>query len=312
MKLEILQILRSRDEPVSGEDLSHTLAVSRVAVWKHINRLKELGYGIEASSRGYRLTADPDIPYPWEFSGRRQSVHYFDEVASTMDIARELARKGAPHMTVVAAGRQLSGRGRLMRSWQSEPGGLYFTVILRPDIAPPLACRVTFAAGAALAKVLRELFGIEALLKWPNDVLIDGKKLSGMLSEMETHSDMLSFVNLGIGINVNNDPSGIVPPAVSLKALLRRQVSKVELLSKFLDAFETLLGILDDTELLAIWRSLSGTLGRQVQIASRDGVVSGRAVDIDESGALLVETNGGGRVRMVHGDCLHGEFPRQS
>ena len=135
-KGQILHLLRKEGDTVSGEVLSTALGLSRTAVWKQVRKLQELGYAIEASAKGYRLDGSPDAPLPWEFPGREETVHYFTEVSSTMDIARKLARDGCPPFSVVVADRQTKGRGRLQRSWHSEPGGLYFTVVLRPSLPP--------------------------------------------------------------------------------------------------------------------------------------------------------------------------------
>ena len=184
MKAQILKLLRSHDTIVSGEKVSTDLGISRVAVWKHIHKLQELGYHIMSTSSGYRLIDSPDVPFPWEFSDHDYNLLYYPEVSSTMDIAKELARKDCPDFTVVVAGRQTRGRGRLKRQWLSDDGGIYFTVVLRPDIPVPLSSRVNFLASLTLARVLRELFQIDAAVKWPNDILVDGHKISGMLSAL--------------------------------------------------------------------------------------------------------------------------------
>jgi BirA family biotin operon repressor/biotin-[acetyl-CoA-carboxylase] ligase len=175
-------------------------------VWKHIRKLQEAGYLIEATSRGYRLLDEPDLPYDWEFSGGDTRIHYLPEAPSTMDVALEMARRGAPHLTVVVAGRQTSGRGRLNRRWVSSDGGLYLTLILRPNLHPLYASRMTFLAGLVLARTLQRDFALPAKVKWPNDLLIDERKVAGMLSQMEAEGDTLAFVNIGIGLNVNKTP----------------------------------------------------------------------------------------------------------
>ena len=134
MKAEILNILRNQQDLVSGEHLSETLGISRVSVWKHIQKLRDHGYRIDASATGYRLGESPDELFPWEFYGRSERIAYYPEIGSTMDAAKELAREGCEPMTVVVAGRQTSGRGRLQRPWISDPGGLYFTMVLRPTV----------------------------------------------------------------------------------------------------------------------------------------------------------------------------------
>jgi BirA family biotin operon repressor/biotin-[acetyl-CoA-carboxylase] ligase len=170
---------------------------------------------------------------------------------------------------------------------------------------------VTFAAGIALVGVIRQLFNIDARLKWPNDVLVDGKKLSGMLSEMEAETDRVSFISLGIGINVNNTPDDVSPPAISLTSLLGRNVSRIVLLSRFLDTFEERLNTVHEPELLETWKSLSGTLGKEVTITVRNKTVSGEAVDVDDTGALLVKTPDGDLTHIIYGDCLHHEPEKQ-
>ena len=210
-KAQLLKELRSQREIISGEHLSAVLGISRVSVWKHIHKLQELGYHIMSTPSGYRLIDSPDIPFPWEFSDHDYNILYYPEVSSTMDTAKELARKDCPDFTVVVAGRQTRGRGRLKRQWLSDDGGLYFTMVLRPDIPVLMSSRVNFLASLTLACVLRELFQIDAAVKWPNDILVDGHKISGMLSELEAETDRVLFINIGMGINVNNDPSGVEP-----------------------------------------------------------------------------------------------------
>jgi BirA family transcriptional regulator, biotin operon repressor / biotin---[acetyl-CoA-carboxylase] ligase len=175
-----------------------------------------------STPKGYELTESPDIPFSWEFPTFEDRIHYFPEVDSTMDVARDLARKGADHLSVVIADRQIKGRGRLRRQWFSDSGGLYFTTIVRPVIAPAMSFKISFSASLALVRILRQLYRVDAKVKWPNDILVDDKKLSGMLSEMETEADLVSYINIGLGINVNNDPRMTEPNATSLKILLNR------------------------------------------------------------------------------------------
>ena len=183
MKAQILEILRSRSGVVSGEELSAALGISRASIWKHIHKLQEFGYQILSTSGGYRLVSSPDILFPWEYPGDAANILYFPEVTSTMDIAKDLARKNCPDLTVVIAGRQTKGRGRLKRRWLSDDGGLYFTMVLRPSISVQWSFRVNFLASLTLARVIREMLQIDAKVKWPNDILVDDLKISGMLSE---------------------------------------------------------------------------------------------------------------------------------
>ncbi len=309
MKRRILDILKSQNQVISGERISDILGVSRVSVWKHIKGLGEMGYQIASTPKGYRLENDFDVLSPWAFPGREKSIHCFSEIGSTMDTAREMARKGCPHLTVVAAERQGKGRGRLDRAWVSEKGGLYFTLIIRPEIPPQLSFRFNFCASWALAQTLREDFDIPAMVKWPNDILVNDRKLVGMLSEMETRSDMVSFVNIGIGVNVNNDTAGIHPPAVSMQELTGRKSSRAELLSAFLDRFEKRTGQIgqgDDLEkIVSDWKRYSGTIGRRVRIVTVNETVEGEAADVDDTGALLLRLDDGNIRKIIYGDCFY-------
>lgn len=305
MKGKILKELRSRKDIVSGEYLSSTLGISRVSVWKHIHKLQELGYNVLSASNGYQLIGSPDILFPWEFPGRESSIHYFSELSSTMDMAKDLARKNCPDFSVVIAGRQTKGRGRLNRQWLSDDGGLYFTLVLRPDIPLPMSSRVNFLASLTLARVLRDMYQIEAAVKWPNDILVDDRKLSGMLSELEAEADRVFFINIGMGININNDPTGVEPGAISLKNMLGREISRVRLLSRFLDEFEERLKNAEFENIISEWKQYTVTLQRQVRIVTQREVTEGLAVDVDENGALIVKLADGSFKKIIYGDCFH-------
>ena len=301
----MLKELRSQGDIVSGERLSATLGISRVSVWKHIHKLQELGYHILSTPNGYRLIDSPDIPFPWEFSDRGFNVLYYPEVSSTMDTAKDLARKNCPDFTVVVAGRQTKGRGRLKRRWLSDDGGLYFTMVLRPDIPVLLSSRVNFLASLTLARVLREMLQIDAAVKWPNDILVDGRKISGMLSELEAETDRVLFISIGMGINVNNDPSVAEPGASSLKKITGREISKKMLLDRFLAEFEKRLRKAEFENVISEWKKYTVTLNRRVKIVTHKEVSEGLAVDVEEDGALVLELADGTRKKIVYGDCFH-------
>ena len=305
MKGRILNILRAEKNVVSGENLSARLGISRVSVWKHIKKLQEVGYHIEATPKGYLFISAPDALYPWEFWEKEHNIHYFEEVDSTMDVARELARKQCPHFTVVIAGRQKKGRGRLKRIWLSSEGGLYFTIVVRPNIPPVLSSRVNFAASMTLAKTLRNMFNINAMVKWPNDVLVDGKKISGILSEMEAEIDRVSFISIGIGINVNNDPTPYEPMATSLKKILGKEIPRIEVLKAFLNDFEHTLNDTDLDNVVSDWKKYAGTLDRHVRIVTAHEVYEGLAVDVDDNGALILKLADGSMKKIIYGDCFH-------
>ena len=307
MKDRILDILRAEKGVVSGARLGSELNTSRVSIWKHIRQLQDMGYVITATPKGYRLDEEPDVLFPWAFGRRQDRIHFFEETDSTMSVARDLARNGSPEFTVVIAEKQLRGRGRLDRQWYSAAGGLYFTLILRPQLPPNRVFRINFAAALALVNTLKELFDIEAKVKWPNDVLIDNKKVAGMLSEFEADSDRLDYVNLGFGINVNNDIRPFNKTAISLKQLLGRPVARKEVLLVFLKHLEALLDERRLDKIVNLWKQCTATLGRRVRIVTRRAEFIGRAVDIDPEGALILAQDDGGSMAVHYGDCFHEE-----
>jgi BirA family biotin operon repressor/biotin-[acetyl-CoA-carboxylase] ligase len=305
MKDRIFKILKQNKRIVSGQALSEQLGISRVAVWKHIQKLQELGYDILATANGYRLENCPDVPYPWEFPGWESRIIYYPELTSTMVAAKELARNDCPDFTTVVAGRQISGRGRLNRIWTSQEGGLYFTMVLRPDLPPVLSFKVGFLASLTLSQTLNEIFDIEARVKWPNDVLVNERKISGMLSELEAEADRVAFINIGVGINVNNDPPKVQPAATSIKQILGREVSKKDILFRFLNAFEKKVQTADFDRIVEEWKQYTVTLNRDVRVVTNKEVVTGRAIDVDDSGALILRCADGSLQKIIYGDCFH-------
>ena len=245
-----------------------------------------------------------DSLFPEDFPERASKIHYFPVADSTMDIARDMANKGCPNFTVVIAGTQEKGRGRLKRVWLSSQGGLYFTIVLRPEIPAVLGPRINFFVSLTLAETLRKMFGINALVKWPNDILVEGKKISGMLSEMKTKDDMVLFVNIGIGINVNNDPKPKEQRADSLKGLLGEKVSRNRILAKFLDELERSFNNIDYDKIIVEWKKFSATIGRHVKIVTSRETTEGLAVDVDEDGALVLKLCDGSIKKIVYGDCF--------
>jgi len=301
MRKGILRALYQAEGRISGELISKRLGISRVAVWKHIQTLKREGYIIDASPKGYKLISSPDLLLPDEFIGLRQKVYYLKEVSSTMDVAKKLAKRGEE--AIVIAETQTSGRGRLGRRWHSQKGGIYFTIILRPRIGPAHAQIINLMAAVSVARAIRSLFNLEAKLKWPNDVLIRGKKVCGILAEMEAEMDVIKFVNLGIGINANNPISLYEEGATSIKEELGRDISRKELLMCVLNEIEKRRSLLGE-EIISEWKALSSTINKKVRIIMQDEVVEGEAIDIDTDGALILRTDKGIR-RIIAGDCIH-------
>jgi BirA family biotin operon repressor/biotin-[acetyl-CoA-carboxylase] ligase len=305
MKGWILTALRECGDYLSGQTISERLGISRVSIWKHIHSLKRDGYVIEASPRGYKLISSPDSLLPYEFPDLEQRIHYFPEIGSTMDAARELAKKRAREGTIVIAEAQTHGRGRLSREWLSPQGGIYFTIILRPRISPAYAPRMNLMAALAVAATIRKLFGLKAELKWPNDVLIEGKKVCGILAEMAAETDAVDFVNVGIGINANNSVTRFEKTAISLKDALGREISRKELLSALIMEIQRRQPLLMKADLLKEWKRLSATLNRDVRVVAPGEVIVGQAVDIDTTGALIIKEKNGSLKKAMAGDCIH-------
>lgn len=310
----LLSLLAGSDEYISGEDISRRLGVSRTAVWKYVEDLRRVGYVIEAiPRRGYRLVARPDKLLPTEIRAGLvtvklgQVVHYFSRVNSTNDVARELARQGADEGTLVVAEEQTDGRGRRGRSWVSPPGtDIFASLILRPNLLPARAPLLTLTTAVAGAEAIRGLTGLPAAIKWPNDLLINGRKVAGILTEMSAEIDTIFYVIVGIGINVNtvSFPADIGAIATSLALESGQPFSRRRLLQLFLQQLERWYHTLLDRreEVLQRWRELSLTLGREVTVYSPNFTVYGRALNIDQEGALLLETDLGEQVRILSGD----------
>lgn len=307
IKEEILKALFQADgDTISGVSLSNALKISRVAVWKHINALKESGVAIESRSKGYVLTAPEDLLEPFCFKpGLQDRIFHFQALDSTMDKAKALAKTHAPHLSVVIAENQTSGRGRLNRKWFSSEGGLWFTLILKPQTPPVLSYIYNFAASLSLSMCLKHLFKVDVSVKWPNDLLLNGKKLVGLLSEMETRGDMVEFINIGMGINVNNHPREVEPKSISLKDVLGKNVSRRLILETFLEDFEKRIQDIDCKTIIDQWKKQTSTIGSLVRIETTGDVFQGLAVDVDETGALMIQDPAGKTKKIIYGDCFH-------
>jgi len=304
-KEKIYTILKESGKTVSGETISTILGISRVSVWKHIKGMIQSDIPVVSSSRGYRLELDPDSMLPWEFGMWQDKIHHFREISSTMEKATALARQGCPDFTVVVAEEQTMGRGRMERVWLSARGGLYFTVIVRPDIPIALASLVNLAAAVEMADLLRASYNVQAGLKWPNDILVNEAKICGILSQMETEGDSIANLRIGVGLNVNNSPGQKDLNAVSLGTLLGKVQQRREILIAFLDKFAKRLTDFDPEALIADWKSQNTTIGRQVTIATLKQTIKGKALDIDSYGGLILQKADGSHETVLHGDCFH-------
>ena len=293
--------------PVTGPALADDLDVSRAAVWKHVEALRDEGFGVESTDDGYVLQGVPEYGGPAiEFGlNAPYEVEYHDSVGSTNDRARELASDGASDVVVVA-GEQTGSRGRLDREWTAPRGGVYASVLVRPDVPPAHAPAFTLAAAVATATAAREA-GVDAGIKWPNDVLVpdgDGgtRKLAGILTEMEGEADRVSWLVVGVGANVDV-PTEELPSEGTSVAIEGGVADRRAFAQRMLEAFHDLTTG-DLVEVLPAWRERALTLGERVRVDTPGGVVEGVATDVEFPGALLVDT-GDDVVRVTAGDCEH-------
>ena len=236
-------------------------------------------------------------------SGIKVPVFVYSEVASTMDVARDLAESGKTG--VVVAERQTRGRGRRGRDWLSPEGGLYFTLIVRPEIPPPKVPLLSLASGVAVARAIKKEYGLEVTLKWPNDVLYVGRKVAGILLEMAPGKNVPRYVLIGIGVNVNHPVSSSEPLGVALGEILGKRLSPQELLRVILKELYAILEDFSPEEILSSWKVLSDTLGQRVRVACPEGNFTGIACGVDEEGALILKTEEGRKMRVSVGDCLY-------
>ncbi|MFB6073386.1 MAG: biotin--[acetyl-CoA-carboxylase] ligase [Haloarculaceae archaeon] len=292
------------DGPVTGTALADELGVSRAAVWKHVEALREAGFEIESGADGYAVRSVPAYGEAALAYGLEApfAVEYHDEIGSTNARARELAGTGAGDVVVVAD-RQTGGRGRLDRAWASPSGGVWLSILFRPDVPTAHAPVFTLAAAVAAARAVREA-GVPATIKWPNDLLVGDRKLAGILTEMEGEADRVEWVIVGVGLNANLDPWDLPAerPATSLQAERGDPVDRRVLVQRLLEAFDDLRD--DPDAVLDVWREYASTLGRRVRVTAGDRTVEGEAVDVTFPGSLVIDVDGE-RVTVAAGDCEH-------
>ena len=313
-KREILERLRN-GEPVSGEELGRAIGISRTAVWKHINELKCEGYVIDSvPSKGYCFVSAPDALLPDEIKAGLKTrimgreVAYHKETTSTQEIAKALASQGVAEGTIVVAETQSGGRGRVGRQWSSPQGGVYFSMILRPDMKPSEALRLPLVAGVAVAQAIKRNTKLAPKLKWPNDIMLQDRKVGGILTEMSAEIDRLDWVIIGIGLNVNTShesyPEEVQGVATSLMELGGKIIPRVKLLQDILFEFESLYDDLVKSgfePIRARWKALSNTICANVVVSMPTEKVTGTAVDIDLDGALILKKGDGSLEKILAG-----------
>ncbi|MDD6481014.1 MAG: biotin--[acetyl-CoA-carboxylase] ligase [Lachnospiraceae bacterium] len=304
MKTEILRMLRETDGYVSGQELCNKFGVSRTAVWKVMNQLKDAGYEIEAvQNKGYHLLSVPDLIDKIELSSIRNTgwagneIFYYESIDSTNTKAKELAEEGYPSGVLVVANQQTAGKGRRGRVWISPKGtDIYMTLMMKPDIHPNHASMLTLVAALALAKGIRRETGEEVQIKWPNDIVLNGKKICGILTEMSVQFDCINHIVIGIGINVHNESFAeeISDTASSLFLESGKHFHRAGIIEAFLEEFEKTYAVFLETEdisrLQKEYNALLVNMGRQVHVLDPKEPFDGKAMGVTNKGELIVDT----------------------
>lgn len=316
MKSEILRLLKENDTYISGQQLCEQFQVSRTAIWKVIDQLKKEGYQIEAvRNKGYRLIESPDVMSKAEIDSlvdtkwAGKNVIYYDETDSTNNRAKEAGNNKEPHGTLFVADMQMAGKGRRGRVWKSPSGSsIYMTILLYPDIPPVKAPQLTLIMAIAVAEGIREVTGLETKIKWPNDIVVNGKKICGILTEMSTEIDYINHVVIGIGINVNMEsfPEDIAKTATSLRIEAGKEFRRFELIATIMEHFEkayeavceagSLEPIMEDYNRLLV------NCGRRVRVLEPEHEYDALALGIDKTGELQVECEDGSRKSVFAGE----------
>jgi BirA family biotin operon repressor/biotin-[acetyl-CoA-carboxylase] ligase len=315
---KILFALRENPAGVSGAQLAEQLAISRAAIWSRIEELRQAGYEIEAGPHfGYRLIGSPDALHADDLLARLgktkvigRDIRVFEETTSTNDVIEKLARDGVKEGVVVFAESQTKGRGRLGRKWMSPPHkGLWFSVLLRPNLRPQEVTQMTIASATALRRAIETETGLKLEIKWPNDLLIGGKKVVGILTEMSAEVDRVRHVILGIGVDVNQDAAEFPPElrkiATSLKVEAGEEVSRAELATEILRELDFDYARICGGKFPAVadeWESGCATIGKNVSVQMGARQIRGCAESLDDDGALLVRTEHGHLERVIGGD----------
>ncbi len=316
-KDQLLQYLKEKKGNwVSGESLSNQMGVSRSAVWKHISKLKEEGYSIEsAPKKGYLFRKASELLLPNEIREGLETkllgkgdIVYSKEIDSTNREAKDLADEGAPEGTLILSEAQIKGKGRKGRTWFSPPkGGIYISLILRPTISPVEAPKFTLLAAVAIAEALLSMTPLNIHIKWPNDILVNGKKIAGILTEMSTEMDAVNYIVVGLGLNVNTPkfPDEIQGIATSILIETGKVFPRVRLIQAYLQRYETYYEMYKKTgfdPIINRWKDLSNIIGKKVEVNVIGNQFIGEALDIDGDGALILRDDQGVFHRIISGD----------
>ena len=309
--LKVLKFLKShKDDFLSGQDLSDVLKISRVAVWKHIKTIKSLGYKIESKQKlGYRLVKNSEKLLPWEIvDGLKtkivgKKVYYFDTIDSTQNYAIEISKKKNENGSVVISQRQTAGRGRMNRKWVTVKGGLSMSIILHPKFDTSVSTLFPMAASLALATAIQKTINMKPNVKWPNDVVIKGKKVAGMIADASIQSNLIESMVLGVGINFKVDTKHLESQLKGTKnfygvaSLLKIDdtTNPLKIVQNFFSELEKIIVLLDQGETSKIiqrWEKISSTIGKKVSVKTNDGIITGLAKKINSDGSLNIVKNG--------------------
>lgn len=321
--IKVLYFLKSHNtEYLSGQDLSDVLKISRVAVWKHIKKIKELGYEIETKQKlGYRLKSDSDKLLPWEITeGLKTKIigrqaFFFEVIDSTQNQAISMAFDKENNGAVIVAEKQTSGKGRSGRRWESPEGGIWLSVILHPKFDISVTTLFPLAASLALSNAIQKTMNVKPELKWPNDVTIKGKKVAGLLVDASLESNKIEDLVLGVGINFDVNTKEIekalkeTPNFYGVASLSQqnKKTKPIELVHSFLTELERIYMMLNSGDIKKIvkdWTDKSSTIGKKVEMNTENGKITGKAIRIDDDGALVISENGKNS-RVLAGDIIH-------
>ena len=321
--VKVLSFLKSHNiEYLSGQDLSDVLKISRVAVWKHIKKIRSLGYKIESKQKlGYRLVKSTNLLLPWEITsdlktktiGKR--AYYFDSIDSTQNFAIEIASNSKENGTVVISQKQTRGRGRLGRKWLSPTGGIWLSIVLHPKFDIAMSTLFPIGAALALSNTIEKIFGKKVELKWPNDVTINSKKVAGMLIDVSIESNKIEYLVLGVGINFKVNISQLEKSLKSsenfygVTSLIEngKDESPILFVKSFLVELEKIFELLEKGEnkiIINNWTKKSSTIRKDISVSTSDGKINGKVIKLDNDGALIVKENNQFR-RILAGDIIY-------
>ena len=321
--LKVLKFLQTHNtEYLSGQDLSDVLRISRVAVWKHIKKIQKLGYTVESKQKlGYKLISNSELLLPWEITTNLKTkiigrqAYYFDSIDSTQNQALKMAGDVANDGTVIVAAKQTAGHGRSGRKWISPKGGIWISIILHPTFDISITTLFPIASALALSIAIEKTFSIQPELKWPNDLTIKGKKIAGMLVDVSLESNKIENLVLGVGINFNVNAKQIEKSlkgtsnfyGVASLSDEKQNINPIQLVQTFLIELEKIYKSLNTKQIKKIiseWTVRSSTIGKNVELNTSDGKIKGKAIKIDDDGALVVSENNKNH-RIIAGDIIH-------